>query len=94
MLKAAGQPVPESLLKFGTTVKKKEHSAYGAFYRETEGQASVYYVPGDGNANLLIECKLPKRSNSMINDPSIFRCAVSTAVLRVACVRYKELKFR
>lgn len=37
VLKAAGQPVPESLLKFGTTVKKKEHSAYGAFYKETDG---------------------------------------------------------
>ncbi|KAG0636549.1 dead box ATP-dependent rna helicase [Tuber brumale] len=37
VLKAAGQPVPEALLKFGTTVKKKEHAAYGAFYRETDG---------------------------------------------------------
>jgi len=37
VLKAAGQPVPDELLKFGTTVKKKEHSAYGAFYKDTEG---------------------------------------------------------
>lgn len=37
ILKAAGQEVPESLLKFGTTVKKKEHSAYGAFYKDTDG---------------------------------------------------------
>ena len=37
MLKAAGQPVPEELLKFGTTVKKKGHEAYGAFYKETGG---------------------------------------------------------
>ena len=33
VLKAAKQKVPEELLKFGTTVKKKEHSAYGAFYK-------------------------------------------------------------
>ncbi|KPI40129.1 ATP-dependent RNA helicase dbp3 [Cyphellophora attinorum] len=31
VLKGAGQPVPEDLLKFGTTVKKKTHDAYGAF---------------------------------------------------------------
>jgi ATP-dependent RNA helicase DBP3 len=37
ILKAAKQEVPESLLKFGTTVKKKEHSAYGAFFKETDG---------------------------------------------------------
>ncbi|KAL8998181.1 MAG: hypothetical protein Q9169_002735 [Polycauliona sp. 2 TL-2023] len=35
VLKAAGQPVPEDLLKFGTTVKKKGHEAYGAFYKDT-----------------------------------------------------------
>ncbi|KAL8936662.1 MAG: hypothetical protein Q9216_004815 [Gyalolechia sp. 2 TL-2023] len=36
VLKAAGQPVPEALLKFGTTVKKKGHDAYGAFYKDTK----------------------------------------------------------
>ncbi|KAI9681118.1 MAG: RNA-dependent ATPase [Caeruleum heppii] len=35
VLRAAGQPVPDDLLKFGTTVKRKEHSAYGAFYKDT-----------------------------------------------------------
>lgn len=35
VLKAANQPVPDDLLKFGTTVKKKGHEAYGAFYKET-----------------------------------------------------------
>jgi ATP-dependent RNA helicase DBP3 len=35
-MKSAGQPVPDELLKFGTTIKKKEHSAYGAFYKEPE----------------------------------------------------------
>jgi ATP-dependent RNA helicase DBP3 len=34
VLKAANQPVPEALLKFGGTVKKKEHGAYGAFYKD------------------------------------------------------------
>lgn len=43
ILKAAGQAVPESLLKFGTTVKKKEHSIYGAFYKDTEG--AKYVLP-------------------------------------------------
>ncbi|KAI9762550.1 MAG: RNA-dependent ATPase [Chaenotheca gracillima] len=35
VLKAANQPVPDELLKFGTTVKKKSHDAYGAFYKDT-----------------------------------------------------------
>jgi ATP-dependent RNA helicase DBP3 len=37
VLKGANQPVPQELLKFGTTVKRKEHSAYGAFFKETGG---------------------------------------------------------
>ncbi|KAI0842330.1 DEAD-domain-containing protein [Hypoxylon sp. FL0890] len=36
ILKAAGQPVPEELLKFGTTVKKKAHSTYGAFFKDVD----------------------------------------------------------
>ncbi|KAI0596122.1 P-loop containing nucleoside triphosphate hydrolase protein [Biscogniauxia sp. FL1348] len=36
ILKAAGQPVPEELMKFGTTVKKKAHSTYGAFFKEVD----------------------------------------------------------
>ena len=31
MLREASQPVPEDLLKFGSSVKKKEHKLYGAF---------------------------------------------------------------
>ncbi|PNS20583.1 ATP-dependent RNA helicase dbp3 [Sphaceloma murrayae] len=34
VLKAANQAVPEDLLKFGTTVKKKAHDVYGAFYKD------------------------------------------------------------
>ncbi|TVY45041.1 ATP-dependent RNA helicase [Lachnellula occidentalis] len=41
VLKAANQPVPDELLKFGTTVKKKEHSAYGAFYKDNGGEAKA-----------------------------------------------------
>ena len=36
VLKAAKQNVPEELLRFGTTVKKKQHDSYGAFYKEME----------------------------------------------------------
>ncbi|KAK3674601.1 RNA-dependent ATPase [Recurvomyces mirabilis] len=35
VLKSANQSVPEELMKFGTTVKKKGHDAYGAFYKDT-----------------------------------------------------------
>jgi len=31
VLREAGQPVPDELLKFGSSVKKKEHKMYGAF---------------------------------------------------------------
>jgi ATP-dependent RNA helicase DBP3 len=43
VLRAANQEIPEDLLKFGTTVKKKGHEAYGAFYKETgaEGKKST-----------------------------------------------------
>jgi ATP-dependent RNA helicase DBP3 len=36
VLKAAKQDVPEDLLKFGSTVKKKQHDAYGAFFKNVE----------------------------------------------------------
>jgi len=36
VLREAGQPVPAALLKFGTTVKRKESKLYGAHYREVE----------------------------------------------------------
>lgn len=36
VLKAANQNVPDSLMKFGTTVKKKQHGAYGAFFKEVD----------------------------------------------------------
>jgi ATP-dependent RNA helicase DBP3 len=30
-MKQAGQTVPEELMKFGSTIKKKEHKLYGNF---------------------------------------------------------------
>jgi ATP-dependent RNA helicase DBP3 len=36
VLKAAKQNVPEELMKFGTTVKKKGHEAYGAFAKDVD----------------------------------------------------------
>ncbi|KAL8725536.1 MAG: hypothetical protein Q9166_007290 [cf. Caloplaca sp. 2 TL-2023] len=42
VLRAAGQPVPEELLKFGTTVKKKGHEAYGAFYKDTAHAKTIH----------------------------------------------------
>ncbi|KAI6086876.1 DEAD-domain-containing protein [Hypoxylon rubiginosum] len=36
ILKAAGQPVPDDLMKFGTTVKKKAHGTYGAFFKDVD----------------------------------------------------------
>ncbi|KAJ2742736.1 RNA-dependent ATPase [Coemansia sp. BCRC 34301] len=36
VLKQANMPVPDNLLKFGTTVKKKQHGSYGAFFKEVD----------------------------------------------------------
>ncbi|EOO03180.1 putative atp-dependent rna helicase dbp-3 protein [Phaeoacremonium minimum UCRPA7] len=36
VLRAADQPVPDNLLKFGTTVKKKAHDTYGAFFKDVD----------------------------------------------------------
>ncbi|CAK7223642.1 RNA-dependent ATPase [Sporothrix bragantina] len=36
VLKGANQEVPEDLLKFGTTVKKKQHGTYGAFFKDVD----------------------------------------------------------
>jgi hypothetical protein len=47
VLKAANQSVPEELLKFGTTVKKRGHDAYGAFYKETDGVKTATKITFD-----------------------------------------------
>ncbi|RKP34980.1 P-loop containing nucleoside triphosphate hydrolase protein [Dimargaris cristalligena] len=41
VLKAAGVPIQPELLKFGTTVKRKEHGAYGNFYKEIDHKAKA-----------------------------------------------------
>ncbi|KXT17822.1 hypothetical protein AC579_5318 [Pseudocercospora musae] len=47
VLKGAGQPVPEELMKFGTTVKKKGHDAYGAFYKDTSDMKAATKITFD-----------------------------------------------
>ena len=37
-MKQAGQPVPDELMKFGSTIKKKEHKLYGNFGPKDNGQ--------------------------------------------------------
>lgn len=36
ILRGANQPVPEDLMKFGTTVKKKTHDMYGSFFKDVD----------------------------------------------------------
>ncbi|UNI15589.1 RNA helicase [Purpureocillium takamizusanense] len=36
ILRGANQEVPENLLKFGTTVKKKTHDMYGSFFKDVD----------------------------------------------------------
>lgn len=47
VLRAAKQEVPEALLKFGTTVKKKQHDAYGAFFKDVDTSKSATKVVFD-----------------------------------------------
>jgi ATP-dependent RNA helicase DBP3 len=47
VLKAANQAVPDELLKFGTTVKRKEHEAYGAFSRDVDRTVTAKKIKFD-----------------------------------------------
>lgn len=47
VLKAAKQDVPEDLLKFGTTVKKKQHDAYGAFFKDVDTSKTAIKIKFD-----------------------------------------------
>jgi ATP-dependent RNA helicase DBP3 len=47
VLKAANQDVPEDLLKFGSTVKKKQHDAYGAFFKDVESGKTATKITFD-----------------------------------------------
>lgn len=47
VLKAANQEVPDELLKFGTTVKRKGHEAYGAFARDVDRSVTAKKIKFD-----------------------------------------------
>ncbi|KAH8820989.1 ATP-dependent RNA helicase dbp3 [Xylogone sp. PMI_703] len=47
VLKGAKQPVPDELLKFGTTVKRKGHDAYGAFFKEVDSTKKAQKIKFD-----------------------------------------------
>lgn len=49
VLKSANQAVPDELLKFGTTVKKKEHKEYGAFYKPIDPNVKASHVKFDND---------------------------------------------
>ena len=49
VLREADQPVPEELLKFGTTVKKKESKLYGAHFKEVDFSKKATKVSFDSD---------------------------------------------
>ena len=49
VLKTANQPVPDELMKFGTTIKKKEHKDYGAFYKDIDPNEKSSHVKFDSD---------------------------------------------
>jgi ATP-dependent RNA helicase DBP3 len=49
LLKQTAQPVPDSLMAFGTTVKKKEHSVYGAFFKDVDTSIKATKVTFDSD---------------------------------------------
>lgn len=50
VLKRANQIVPEDLVKFGTTVKKKEHKEYGAFFKDIDHNAKGAHQKFDSDS--------------------------------------------
>ncbi|KAH7121616.1 P-loop containing nucleoside triphosphate hydrolase protein [Dactylonectria macrodidyma] len=47
ILRGANQEVPEDLLKFGSTVKKKTHDMYGAFFKDVDPNAKATKITFD-----------------------------------------------
>ncbi|KAK7430690.1 RNA-dependent ATPase [Neonectria magnoliae] len=47
ILRGSNQEVPEDLLKFGTTVKKKTHDMYGAFFKDVDMNAKSTKITFD-----------------------------------------------
>ena len=51
MLKEANQKVPEELLAFGTTVKKKESKLYGAHFKDVDFSVKSTKVTFDSDSD-------------------------------------------
>eukprot|EP00798_Chlamydomonas_sp_ICE-L_P032483 gene32483-17723_t len=51
VLREADQPVPEALMKFGTTVKKKESSLYGAHFKDVDMNAKATKMTFDSDGD-------------------------------------------
>ncbi|KAI9140157.1 P-loop containing nucleoside triphosphate hydrolase protein [Paraphysoderma sedebokerense] len=49
VLKQGNHPVPPELLKFGTTVKRKEHKSYGAFYKDIDTNVKATKIKFDSD---------------------------------------------
>ncbi|KAI9219450.1 P-loop containing nucleoside triphosphate hydrolase protein [Blastocladiella britannica] len=49
VLRQANQAVPDDLLKYGTTVKRKEHSAYGAFFKSVDTNVTATKITFDSD---------------------------------------------
>jgi ATP-dependent RNA helicase DBP3 len=47
ILRGANQPVPDELFKFGTTVKKKTHDMYGAWFKDVDPNAKSTKITFD-----------------------------------------------
>ena len=47
VLREAGQPVPDDLLKFGVTTKKKESKMYGAHFKEIDHSKKAIKITFD-----------------------------------------------
>ncbi|KAI3644836.1 hypothetical protein MP228_011000 [Amoeboaphelidium protococcarum] len=50
VLRQADQKVPQDLMNFGTAVKKKEHSAYGAFFKDVDTAAKPTKITFDSDS--------------------------------------------
>jgi ATP-dependent RNA helicase DBP3 len=50
VLRQSNQEVPEDLMKFGTTVKKKEHKAYGAFFKTVDPNVKATKITFDSDS--------------------------------------------
>ena len=50
VLREAGQEVPESLTKFGTHVKKKEHKLFGAHFKDVDMSVKASKVKFDSDS--------------------------------------------